>query len=204
MKKLITVISLLAIFTIISAFSFKKEKFQLNYCIQPNAVYTVSLFQDDTDFMPGYGKTYLGFKEAIGFKESQGRYNIVNSLGYIGKYQFGEATLNTLRIHNIDYFLNSPKLQEKAFKANCSYNKWLLQKEIATHVGTTIKGIKITESGILAAAHLSGAGSVRKFLRYKGKNKRIVDAYGTTIESYLKKFAGYNVSVVVASKRPKL
>jgi len=204
MKKLHLVISLLAIYILASAFSFRKETVQIEYCVQPNAVYTVSLVDDDADFLPGYGNTFLGFKEAIGFKESQGRYHIVNTLGFLGKYQFGEATLNTLRIHNIDYFLYSSKLQEKAFRANCSYNKWLLQDEIANYVGTTIKGIEITESGILAAAHLSGAGSVKKFLRYKGKNKRIVDAYGTTIESYLSKFSGYDVSVIKPSKRPKL
>ena len=204
MKKLITITSLIVIFMIISAFSFKKDPLTIKYCIQPNTTYSVSLTQDDADFMPGYGKTYLGFKEAIGFKESQGRYFIVNSLGYMGKYQFGKSTLNTLGIYNTAYFLYSSKLQEKAFKANCSYNKWLLQKEIATHVGTTIKGIEITESGILAAAHLSGAGSVREFLRYKGKNKRIVDAYGSTIEHYLEKFAGYDVSIIEASRRPKL
>jgi hypothetical protein len=204
MKKLLIVISLLAIFVLVSAFSFKRESADIKYCVQPTAAYTVSLVDDDADFIPGYGKTYLGFKEAVGFKESQGRYHIVNSLGYLGKYQFGETTLNTLRIHNIEYFLYSSKIQEKAFRANCSYNKWLLQDEIANYVGTTVKGIEITESGILAAAHLSGAGSVKKFLRHKGKNKRIVDAYGTTIESYLSKFSGYDVSVITPSKRPKL
>jgi hypothetical protein len=34
----------------------------------------------------------------------------------------------------------------------------------------TINGIKVTESGILAAAHLSGAGNVKKFLRSNGSH----------------------------------
>jgi len=109
-----------------------------------------------------------------------------------------------LRITNSEYFLYSPQLQEKAFKANCRYNKWVLKKEIEKYAGSTIKGIKITESGILAAAHLSGAGSVRKFLRHQGKNKKIVDSYGTTIEHYLEKFSGYNLSSLQATKRPRL
>ena len=36
-----------------------------------------------------------------------------------------------------------------------------------------MNGIEITESGILAAAHLSGAGNVKKYLRSNGKTKPI-------------------------------
>jgi hypothetical protein len=205
MKKLLLITSLVLFFVISSAFSFWKEKERSIYIQQPDAMYTVSEFNDDdSSYIPGYGKTYLGFKEAIGFKESQGRYYIVNSLGYIGKYQFGQSTLNTLRISNPDYFLYNSKLQEKAFRANCSYNKWLLQDEIDKYAGTSIQGILITESGIIAAAHLSGAGSVKRFLRNKGKSKRIVDAYGTTIEQYLLKFSDYDISSLKATKYPIL
>jgi len=129
---------------------------------------------------------------------------VVNSLGYLGKYQFGKSTLSTLQIFNTEYFLFSSKLQEKAFKANCSYNKWLLRNEIEKHSGTTIKGIEITESGIIAAAHLAGAGSVKRFLRHNGRSKSIIDAYGTSIEQYLKKFANYDISYIKATKYPTL
>ena len=205
MKKLVLAVSLIGVFTLITAFSFINEKDSNILTLQPNAVPTVLEFKvDDSKHIPSYGKSYIGFKEAIGFKESQGRYHIVNTLGYLGKYQFGKSTLATLRIYNVDYFLNSPKLQEKAFKANCSYNKWLLRKEIDQHAGTTIKGIYITESGIIAAAHLAGAGSVKRYLRSKGRTKRIVDAYGTNIEQYMEKFAGYDVSDINATKYPTL
>ncbi len=69
--------------------------------------------------------------------------------------------------------------------------------------GRRINGTKITESGILAAAHLAGAGSVKKYLRSNG-TKGFTDAYGTNIESYLKKFAGYDTSFVEANRKPKL
>ena len=39
-------------------------------------------------------KTYLDFRNAIGFKESSNRYGVVNSLGYLGRYQFGTARLS--------------------------------------------------------------------------------------------------------------
>jgi hypothetical protein len=205
MKKLVLASVLLIGFIISTAFSFKKEKVRSHYTEQPEATPTVLPFVvNDADYIPGYGKSYIGFKEAIAFKESQGKYFRINTLGYLGKYQFGSTTLATLRIFNLDYFLYNSKLQEKAFKANCSYNKWLLQKEINQYSGTVINGITITESGILAAAHLSGAGSVKRYLRKNGKGRRIVDAYGTGIEQYLKNYAGYDLSWIKATKYPKL
>jgi hypothetical protein len=205
MKKLLILSSVILIFVISSAFSFWKEKERSVLVQQPDAVYTVPEFvYTDALFIPGYGKTFLGFKEAIAFKESRGIYTIVNSLGYLGKYQFGIAALNTLRINNSNYFLYTPQLQEKAFRANCNYNKWLLQDEINQYEGKEINGIKITESGIIAAAHLAGAGSVKRYLHKNGKSRKIVDAYGTSIEQYLSNYAGYDVSFLKATKYPTL
>ena len=42
------------------------------------------------------GNSYVAFKEAIAFKESQGKYSAINTLGYLGKYQFGITTLDVL------------------------------------------------------------------------------------------------------------
>ena len=135
----------------------------------------------------------------MAFKESQGKYTVVNTLGYLGKYQFGRTTLHRFNIYNTQAFLRNPELQEKAFVALCKVNKWILRKDILRSVGKTINGIKITESGILAAAHLSGAGNVKKFLRSNG-SIRFSDAYGASIQSYLKKFGGYDVSNIKADK----
>ncbi len=148
--------------------------------------------------IPFTGNFFIGFKQAIGFIESENKYKKVNSLGYLGKYQFGIETLKSVGIYDSSAFLNSPELQEKAFVALLSKNKWELKKEIEKHEGTIINGIRITESGILAAAHLGGAGSVKKFFRYNGK-RNFRDAYGTSITSYMKKFGGYDTSFIVAN-----
>ena len=37
--------------------------------------------------IPYLQKNFVGFKEALAFKESQGKYRVVNTLGYLGKYQ---------------------------------------------------------------------------------------------------------------------
>jgi hypothetical protein len=146
---------------------------------------------------PHTGKSFTGFKEAIAFKESQGQFKLINSLGYMGKYQFGIAALRTIGINNTTAFLNNPGLQELAFVVLLAKNKWELKDEIEKYDGKVIKGIKITESGILAAAHLGGAGSVKKFLKTKG-NRSIKDNYGTSLKSYLKKYGGYDTSFIVA------
>lgn len=104
-----------------------------------------------------------------------------------------------MRIYNKRKFLQNPKLQERAFVALCTVNKWILRKEIKQFSGKRIKGIRISESGILAAAHLAGAGNVKKFLRSYGRFK-FKDAFGTSIREYMKKFADYDVSNIRASR----
>ncbi|PHQ55738.1 MAG: peptidoglycan-binding protein LysM [Lutibacter sp.] len=153
--------------------------------------------------IPFVGNSFNGFKEAVAFKESQGSYNIINTLGYLGKYQFGKSTLKRFKIYNTQLFLNSPELQEDAFVALCSLNKWILRKDIKRSVGKKINGINVTESGILAAAHLAGAGNVKKYLRSNGKN-RFKDAYGSSIQHYLDQFSGFNTSFIQANRRPIL
>ncbi|MBS7254302.1 peptidoglycan-binding protein LysM [Flavobacterium branchiicola] len=146
---------------------------------------------------PYTGNHLIGFKEAVAFKESQGKYRLVNSLGYMGKYQFGAEALRAIGIKNNKNFLKDPALQEKAFIALLSKNKWILRNEIQKYEGQIISGIEITESGILAAAHLGGAGSVKNFFKNKG-NRHFRDAYGTSLKSYLKAFGGYDLSYIEA------
>jgi hypothetical protein len=147
--------------------------------------------------------SYVAFKEAIAFKESQGKYAVINTLGYLGKYQFGVSTLEVLGIKNPQKFLKSPALQEKAFLANTKRNKWVLRRDIKRFVGKKIDGIRVTESGILAAAHLAGPGSVKRYLRSYGA-LGFADAYGTDIPSYMRKFSGYDTSFVVPDRKSKV
>ena len=153
--------------------------------------------------IPFYGKFFIGYKEAIAFKESQGKYKKINSLGYLGKYQFGPGTLRTIGVHNTTSFLRNPDLQEKAFLALLSKNKWLLRKEIAKYEGAVINGIYITESGILAAAHLGGVRTVKRFFRSNGE-RYFRDAYGTSIVSYMKAFGGYDTEFIEANKHASI
>lgn len=162
----------------------------------------LALNDADKSFSPYLGKSFVGFKEALAFKESGGDYFSVNTYGYLGKYQFGASTLKMIGINNPAKFLKNPALQEKAFIANAARNKWILRRDIKNFVGKRINGHVVTESGILAAAHLAGPGSVKKYLRSYGLNN-FADGYGTTIQYYMKRFSGYDTSFVKPDRKAK-
>lgn len=152
---------------------------------------------------------------------------IVNQYGYIGKYQFGEDALADLGYYKSDGtrnrtltgkfkydwvgewtgkngvtcrddFLGNESVQDKAarewVKLLCTRaKKFKLQK----YIGQTINNIQITESGIIAAAHLRGFGStrspgVRQFLTTNGSVDP-KDANGTPVSKYMSIFANYDL-----------
>tara|TARA_X000001388_G_C2228943_1_gene122339 strand:+ start:1712 stop:2308 length:597 start_codon:yes stop_codon:yes gene_type:complete len=137
-------------------------------------------------------KNHTKFLDDIGFRESSNNYRAVNQFGYLGKYQFGRKTLNSLGFKDISNreFLENESIQEEAMYALLNHNKRVLRRQIQKYHGETIHGIYITESGILAAAHLAGAGNVRKFFR---KGYEFKDGNGTKMTSYLILFSGYKL-----------
>lgn len=133
------------------------------------------------------------FLNAIGMRESSNRYDVVNGWGYMGKYQFGKRTLKNLGYDiSKKEFLNSPHIQEMAMLDLLSHNKKILQSYIDDYSGIVVDGTEITESGILAAAHLGGPGNVKRYFK---KGKQFKDGNGTKLTSYLTKFSGYKLNL---------
>ena len=153
--------------------------------------------------IPHVGKSFVGFAQKMAYKESRGILHLVNPYGYMGKYQFGKSALRTVGIYDYQEFLRNAEWQDKAFEALIARNKWELRKEIAKFSGKVINGVEITESGLVAAAHLGGAGSVKKYLRSNGKNG-FKDGFGTSLSSYIRKFAGYDISHIEANLNAKV
>lgn len=187
--------------------SYSTEGLDLHFTVSDDLAMLNLTVEDDTDsilehYMPYLGNSYLAFKEAVGFKESRGNYFTVNDFGYLGKYQFGAETLQLIGIYNPNAFLYTPELQERAFLANAQRNKWILRKDIKKFDGKKIGGVVVTESGILAAAHLAGPGSVQRFLRSYGK-QNVSDAYGSSVAYYMKRFSGYDTTPIEANKTAK-
>ena len=137
------------------------------------------------------------YLDAIGHSESSNNPEAYNRYGYIGKYQFGYAARKSTGYEKITFreFIRNPELwseedQEAAMITLLSKNESHLKDVIHKYNGEVINGVTITKSGILAAAHLAGAGGVKRYFR-SGYNPS--DAYGTGLEEYLIKFSGFNI-----------
>lgn len=138
-------------------------------------------------------KSHSSFLNAIGFQESGNKYDVVNRFGYLGRYQFGKRTLRGLGFKvSKNEFLENPYLQEQAMLKLLQTNKKYLQKYIDQYEGQIVNGVLVTESGLLAAAHLGGAGSVKKWFR-TGKVRK--DGNGVKITSYMTRFGGYELNL---------
>ena len=149
-------------------------------------------------------RDFVGFKNFLGFFESGTNYKKVNRFGYLGKYQFGKGTLKMYGVRNLSEYRLNPELQEKVFLMNVMRNKWILRREISWYSNRYLNGTYISESGIIAAAHLSGPGNVKKFLRSHCNpdlDKR--DANGTSISDYLNIFKDYDLKKIPAIQKPK-
>jgi hypothetical protein len=153
--------------------------------------------------VPQVGKSFIGFAQKMAYKESRGMLHLVNPYGYMGKYQFGRSALRTVGIYDFQEFLRNAEWQDEAFEALIARNKWELRKEIQKYSGRIINGVEITESGLVAAAHLGGAGSVKKYLRSNGRNG-FKDGFGTSLSSYIRKFSNYNISHIEADANAKV
>lgn len=167
-------------------------------------------------------KTLQDFYNDLGFRESSGNYKTVNHYGFAGKYQMGEAALadagyykkksqnynNDWKgqftgkdgVYSLNDFLENKQAQENA---NHTFKKtqWRQLKSygLDKYLGKTINGNEITASGILAAAHLKGPGNVQEYLKSNGRNNP-KDRLNTSVEDYIKKFSGYDVSEITGIK----
>lgn len=146
-------------------------------------------------------KKYNDFRDRMAQLESSGRKDVVNKLGYSGKYQFGTLALkdmgiidmdapnsnkslqnpkywkkNKYGVKNLDEFLNSEDAQDKIFEGwNKTLTRQLKSKGADKYLGKTINGVKVTNQGLIAASHMLGAGAVAKALR-NGTLDKLKDA----------------------------
>lgn len=98
-------------------------------------------------------------------------------------------------------FLNNPKLQDSAMVAYLRFNAKRLSTYIEQYSGKTIHGVKISKAGILAGAHLKGAGGIIEFFVRKGWYDRkdrnyLRDANGTHIASYIVKCQDFELTLI--------
>lgn len=172
------------------------------------------------------------FLQALAIRETGEQnppYEIENTLGFMGRYQFGEALLIELGYYQVEnpyngggngvdknYWLgtwtgknginskeefmqNKNNVQEtairEAFRLNWDRISQTLQgngRSIEELIGQERQGVRVTPSGILAAAHLRGETGVTNLLL---NNEVSTDENGTSILDYLREFADYESCV---------
>lgn len=167
------------------------------------------------------------FLDALFASEGGGNTQIVNRYGYLGKYQFGEDALVDLGYYKADgsknvgangkfkydwagawtgkhgatskeVFLSTPEIQDHAAREWVALLcKRMHRYKLDAYIGKTVGGVEVTESGLIAAAHLKGFGNAKHpgviaFLK-SGGTINATDANGTKVSSYMKRFAGYNL-----------
>lgn len=149
----------------------------------------------DTVYVSKSGKKGLfAFMRHMSMVESDNNHQVVNRYGMMGKYQFSPRTLKGLGFNvTKEQFLADPELQDEAMIKLIQNNKRELRPVIRQFVGKTINGVYITESGIIAGAHLVGTGGLLSFFYPEKYSHATADGNGTRVETYLKKFAGYNL-----------
>ena len=139
------------------------------------------------------------FMSRLAKLESDNDSHAVNKYGHMGKYQFDISTLSSIGIQTTpDEFLNNPALQDSALIVYLKENKRSLSSVIKDFTNTTYNGIRITKSGVLAAAHFAGPIGVLSYFypddpRWSKGHR--MDANGATVQLYLQKFANYNLGI---------
>jgi hypothetical protein len=141
---------------------------------------------------------FLRFITDLGRRESGNNWLCINCIGCFGEWQFAESTLNYLGYKKITLkrFRANPgifprEMQMKALKSLIKVNLALLA-DYNHFIGDTINGIPVTVSGMIAASHLGGAGSLKRYLNSKG-NIDHQDVLGTAISDYLREFHQYDL-----------
>lgn len=125
-------------------------------------------------------------------RESSYQPLVQNSGGYFGLYQFGKSALKDVGM-TIDDLKKSLSNQHKAALTLAKQNEEILKDIIQKYNGKYKEGVKLTKNGILAMAHLLGAGSVKDYFNGTkntpfSKNG-FVDGNKTHILEYAKLFS---------------
>ena len=145
--------------------------------------------------MFGFGQSdeNADFKEEMAMSESSNKPDVVNTDGFMGKYQFGDDRLTDFQNDTgIEFdrtdFLNDESLQDQVFDWHVNdISNYIDSNNLNSFIGKTINGIKITKQGLIAGAHLGGKYGMRQFLETGGEYNPS-DKNGTKISDYIIKF----------------
>jgi len=115
------------------------------------------------------------------------------AIGHFGRAQFGQARLREAAAAGVipkdmtpAQFMASPEAQAatEQWHQNDILN-FINKNGFEGKVGTQVKGVPVTLSGLVAVAHLGGKGGMQKFIQSNGRYDP-ADANGTRLSDYLR------------------
>ena len=140
----------------------------------------------------------VDFPSSLIQSESGGNWSALNSEGYGGRLQFGEARLADAARAGIipqgmtgAVFSRLPAEQQMAVE-NWHFSDIDAQAErmgLNRFIGQSVGGIPITRDAILSMAHLGGIGGARRFLESGGASNP-QDSNGTSLADYARAHGG--------------
>lgn len=156
------------------------------------------------------------FLKKLAEKESSNNAQVVNSLGYAGLYQMGEAALADTGyykkpsgrydnswtgsftgkdgIYCLKDFLDNRDVQNKAVKQYMQ-KQWGYMRKSHRYLYETIGDVNITPAALLGGAHIGGHSNVAAFLKSGGKINEY-DKNGKSVKDYMVDFGDYDVSEI--------
>jgi hypothetical protein len=158
---------------------------------------------------------YTNYLRAIAQRESSQVADRVNTSGYMGLFQMGcRSLIDTGYMNNNCQwtgqngitsqaaFLANPNVQTAAIN---QYNQlqwgYIQRLGLSQYIGQTINGVAITQSGLIAGAHLVGVGGLQNWLRSGGANVPR-DGNGVPVSDYVAQFCGYAMTFDVTTWSP--
>ena len=106
------------------------------------------------------------FLDHMAERESDNTPHVINRFGMMGKYQFAPSTVKILGFNvTRNQFLTNPELQDSVMVAYLRSNNKELNSLITKYENKVVKGVRVTRSGVLAAAHLAGSANVKLFFQ---------------------------------------
>lgn len=158
---------------------------------------------------------YTNYLRAIAQRESSQDPTAANRIGYLGLYQMGCRSLidTGYMNNNCQWTGRNGMTSQQAFLANANeqtaainqYNQlqwgYIQRLGLSQYIGQTINGVPITQSGLIAGAHLVGVGGLQTWLRSGGANVPR-DGNGVPVTTYVAQFCGYAMTFDVNTWSP--
>lgn len=155
------------------------------------AVSNTAVAQDSAHTLRG---DLQAFMQRMARIESNNNPRATNRFGMLGKYQFHPLTLREIGIRTTrQEFLNNEELQDSAMVRYMRANRFELRHVIKKWSGKVHRGVLVTESGILASAHLTGTMGVLSWFYPTKYRYRTRDANGASVAMYMRRFANYDI-----------